>query len=33
MPPIQYTLIHPEARLTVSERQTLAQGLITSPCQ
>ena len=33
MPPIQYTLIHPEARLTVSERQTLAQGLINSPCQ
>lgn len=33
MPPIQYTLIHPEARLTTAERQALAQGLANSPCQ
>ena len=33
MPPIQYTLIHPEARLTTAERQALAQGLAKSPCQ
>ena len=33
MPPIQYTLIHGEARLTTAERQALAQGLQNSPCQ
>jgi hypothetical protein len=33
MPPAQYTLIHPEARLTTAERETLAQGLSNSPCQ
>jgi hypothetical protein len=33
MPPIQYTLIHPEARLTDAERQALAQGLENSPCK
>jgi Haem-binding domain len=33
MPPIQYTLIHPEARLTTAERQALAQGLANSPCK
>lgn len=33
MPPRQYTLIHPEARLTTVERQALAQGLAKSPCQ
>ena len=33
MPPIQYTLIHPEARLTTTEKQALAQGLTNSPCQ
>ena len=33
MPPTQYTLIHPEARLTTAERQALAQGLANSPCQ
>jgi hypothetical protein len=26
MPPMQYTLIHPDARLTDAEKQTLAQG-------
>jgi hypothetical protein len=33
MPPLQYTLIHPEARLTTTEKQALAQGLTNSPCQ
>jgi mono/diheme cytochrome c family protein len=33
MPPIQYTLIHSEARLTTAERQALAQGLANSPCK
>jgi mono/diheme cytochrome c family protein len=33
MPPLQYTLIHGEARLTTAERQALAQGLANSPCQ
>ena len=33
MPPIQYTLIRPEARLTTAERQALAQGLANSPCK
>jgi hypothetical protein len=33
MPPIQYTLIHSEARLTSAERQALAAGLANSPCQ
>lgn len=27
MPPIQYTLIHPDARLSVDERETLMRGL------
>ncbi len=33
MPPGQYTIIHPEARLTTTEREALAQGLTNSPCQ
>jgi hypothetical protein len=33
MPPIQYTLFRPEARLTTAERQALAQGLASSPCK
>jgi len=33
MPPNQYLLIHPSARLTAAERQALALGLINSPCQ
>jgi mono/diheme cytochrome c family protein len=33
MPPVQYTLIHGEARLTADERQALAQGLANSPCR
>lgn len=33
MPPLQYTLIHPVARLTPSERQALALGLDNSPCK
>jgi hypothetical protein len=32
MPPIQYTLIHPEARLTDAEKTALAQGLAASSC-
>ena len=33
MPPIQYTMIYPDARLTTAERQALAQGLANSPCR
>jgi mono/diheme cytochrome c family protein len=33
MPPPQYTIMHPEARLTTAEREALAQGFSNSPCQ
>jgi hypothetical protein len=30
MPPAQYLLIHPEAKLSQTEKQTLADGLTTT---
>jgi hypothetical protein len=33
MPPAQYTIIHPEARLTTAEREALAQGLNNTTCK
>ena len=33
MPPAQYLPLHPNARLTMAEREALVRGLASSPCQ